>query len=70
MDDMYWMIADDKYTIQGVDDINETTVLPLGIHTKNDGINVITIDQLEYAPSDLEVYLHDKELNSYHDLKI
>ncbi|WP_248722593.1 LamG-like jellyroll fold domain-containing protein [Seonamhaeicola sp. ML3] len=69
IDDMYWLINDDKYMIQGIDNIDETTVLPIGIHTKDNGINSITIDSLENAPSNLEVYLHDKELDYYHDLK-
>ncbi|WP_299555824.1 LamG-like jellyroll fold domain-containing protein [Seonamhaeicola sp.] len=69
MDDMYWMISDKKYAVQGINEITENTVLPIGIHTKNDGINSITMDALENAPADLEVYLHDKELEVYHDLK-
>ncbi|SHJ08745.1 LamG-like jellyroll fold domain-containing protein [Algibacter luteus] len=69
MDDMYWVITDKKYTIQGIDEINASTILPLGIHTKNDGLNTITIDKLENAPEDLNIYLHDKELEIYHDLK-
>ncbi|MFD2824833.1 LamG domain-containing protein, partial [Lacinutrix iliipiscaria] len=50
MDDMYWIIDDEKYFIQGIYDINESTVLPIGIHTKNDGLNTITIDALINFP--------------------
>lgn len=69
MDDMYWLINDKKYTVQGINEINEATIIPLGIHTKNDGLNTITIDEFENTTEDLSVYLHDKELDSYHDLK-
>ncbi|MGB5417757.1 LamG-like jellyroll fold domain-containing protein [Algibacter sp.] len=69
MDDMYWMINSDKYTIQATDEINEQASLPLGIHTKSSGVNSITLDKLENAPTSLMVYLHDKVLNIYHDLK-
>ncbi|MFY0712800.1 choice-of-anchor D domain-containing protein [Seonamhaeicola sp. NFXS20] len=69
VDDMYWIVDDEKYVIQGIDTITQSTVLPLGIHTKNDGINNITIDDLENTQDNLEIYLHDKELNVYHDLK-
>ena len=69
IDDMYWLIDTNKYTIQGIDTINEQTILPLGIHTKNDGLNTITIDELENVPSNLNIYIHDTALNLYHDLK-
>ena len=68
MDDMYWLIDDNKYTIQATNEINSQTVFPLGIHTKNTGLNSITIDKLENVPSSLVIYLHDKELGIYHDL--
>lgn len=68
-DDMYWMISNKKYTIQGVDEINSATILPLGIHTEIDGTNTITIYALENANPEMEIYLHDKELGTYHDLK-
>ncbi|MGC6430310.1 MAG: LamG-like jellyroll fold domain-containing protein [Jejuia sp.] len=69
MDDMYWLIDDKKYTIQGIDTFDATIVIPFGIHTKTDGQNLITIDKLENFPSDKDIYLHDKELDIYHDLR-
>ncbi|NNC49867.1 MAG: T9SS type A sorting domain-containing protein [Flaviramulus sp.] len=68
MDDMYWMINSEKYTVQATDEMNEQVVLPLGIHTKTSGVNSITLDKLENAPNSLKVYLHDKALSVYHDL--
>ncbi|PIB32252.1 MAM protein [Gaetbulibacter sp. 5U11] len=69
MDDMYWMISDNKYTIQGTDVIDHTTILPLGLHVDNDGINTITIDALENVPDDLDIYIYDNVTNIYHDLR-
>ena len=69
VDDMYWLINSEKYTIQGIDNIDEETTIPLGIHTNKDGINSIAIDELENIPNDKNIYLHDKDLNIYHDLK-
>lgn len=69
IDDMYWMIEGNKYTIQGIDKIDDTTIIPLGIHTKKDGLNNIVIDKLENTPDNLNLYLHDKELETYHNLK-
>ncbi len=69
MDDMYWLIEDKKFVIQGIDAITEQTILPLGIHTNSDGLNSIVLDKLENAPENLNVFLHDKELGIYHNLK-
>ena len=69
VDDMYWLIDGKKCIIQGVNQINEQSIMPLGIHTKKDGFNSILIDGLAHTPANLNIYLHDKELNIYHDLK-
>jgi hypothetical protein len=69
IDDMYWLIEANKYTIQGINQINKKTILPLGIHVKNDGLNAITIDAVENESNHLNIFLHDKELNIYHNLK-
>ncbi|MGV6831590.1 MAG: LamG-like jellyroll fold domain-containing protein [bacterium] len=69
MDDMYWMIDGEKYNIQGTNEMESSTVYPLGLHTDIDGENRIAIDQLENISEDVEIYLHDKGLNIYHDLR-
>ncbi|AUP78021.1 LamG-like jellyroll fold domain-containing protein [Flavivirga eckloniae] len=69
IDDMYWMINNEKFVIQGINEINEQTIIPIGIHIKNDGINTITIDELENASDNLELYLHDKESGVFQNLK-
>ncbi|GAA4956792.1 hypothetical protein GCM10023315_00060 [Algibacter aquimarinus] len=69
IDDMYWMIDSKKYLVQGINAINESTIIPLGIHVKNNGVNTITIDDIKNADDNLNIYIHDKELDSYSDLK-
>lgn len=69
IDDMYWMINNQKFLIQGVNEITKETIIPLGIHTDNAGLNSITVDEIENITEDFDIYLHDKELNLYHDLK-
>ncbi|WP_053069201.1 T9SS type A sorting domain-containing protein [Bizionia psychrotolerans] len=69
VDDMAWLIDADKYTIQGIDTFTEETVLPLHIKTGDDGLNNITIDSLEHIPDDLSIFVHDMELDIYHNLR-
>lgn len=69
VDDMYWLIDNDKYVIQGIDAINPDTELPLGINIDSDGINQISIDKLENIPDNMDIYLNDMELGIYHNLK-
>jgi hypothetical protein len=69
MDDMYFMIDNNKYTIQGRNPINPGTIIPLGIHTADAGQNTIRIDALENVPDNINIYAHDKVLNIYHDLR-
>ena len=69
MDDMYWLLEDEKYTIQGIDSFSESTIIPIGVHTIDAGLNNIIIDILENIPNDLQIYLHDKALDIYHNLR-
>ncbi|MDP5082260.1 MAG: T9SS type A sorting domain-containing protein [Winogradskyella sp.] len=69
MDDMYWLINEEPYIIQASDEATSTTVFPIGIKTKTQGLNTITIDALENVPSDVNIYLHDLTLQLYHNLR-
>ncbi|WP_299334531.1 T9SS type A sorting domain-containing protein [uncultured Psychroserpens sp.] len=68
-DDMYWVIDSGKYLNQGITEINEETVLSLGINTSTNGLNTIAIDKLENIPSSMKIFLHDTTLDEYHSLK-
>ncbi|MBR9847328.1 MAG: T9SS type A sorting domain-containing protein [Algicola sp.] len=69
MDDMYWMIDGDKYIIQGSNDAEIDTTYPLGITTDTDGINTISINALENVPDSMDIFIHDIENNTYHNLR-
>ena len=45
-------------------------ILPLGVKINQEGLATIRIDNLENISNDLNILLHDKELNIYHDLKV
>ena len=68
-DDMSWIIDNENYTIQASNDAGVSAVYPIGIKTSSDGINTITIDALENVPDHINIYVHDADLNLYHDLR-
>ncbi len=68
LDDIYWLINDEKYQIQAQPDLTTATVLPLGFHAENDGLNSITIDERINFPADITVFLNDKSLDIQHNL--
>jgi len=69
MEDMFWYFNNHHFVIQGVNNLDSGQILPIGIKTAEGGLITIKIDELENIASDLNVYLHDKDLNIYHDLK-
>ncbi|WP_460218512.1 choice-of-anchor D domain-containing protein [Psychroserpens sp. MEBiC05023] len=69
MDDLFWMIDNEKFTIQGSNEANPESTYPLGIKTRDDGLNTITIDELEYVPDSIDIFIHDIENNTYHNLR-
>jgi hypothetical protein len=44
-------------------------VLPLGVNTSENGSNMISIDKLENIPDSMSIFLSDKQLGVYHNLK-
>ncbi|MBR9915327.1 MAG: T9SS type A sorting domain-containing protein [Algicola sp.] len=68
-DDMYWLIDAGKFVNQGINDMNEDTVLPIGVNTSTSGVNVISINKLENIPSSFKIFIHDTDLGVYHSLK-
>ncbi|MCK0109378.1 choice-of-anchor D domain-containing protein [Flavobacteriaceae bacterium S0825] len=68
VEDMYWTFDSNKFVIQGVGDFNDNKALPLGVKIDEEGDAIIRIDELTNIPSNRIIYLHDKELETYHDL--
>ncbi|APX99945.1 LamG-like jellyroll fold domain-containing protein [Lacinutrix venerupis] len=67
--DMFWDIDDKKFLIQGTNQIDVSTILPLGIITNENGDNSIKIDALENVPNDLEIYIYDNVTDTYFDIR-
>ena len=68
-EDMYWLINSGKYVDQGINEINEETIIPIGMHTDTNGFNTISIHKLENIPSTMKIFVHDKALGEYHSIK-
>ena len=69
VEDMYWSFDNNKFVIQGVNDFNTDRILSLGVKVEQQGNATIRIDFLENIPLDTNIYLHDKELQTYHNLR-
>ncbi|WPR71172.1 LamG-like jellyroll fold domain-containing protein [Flavobacterium sp. NG2] len=67
--DIYWKINNNPYVIQGVPSFDEDQIIPVGITMEKLGEATINIDALENIPTNLNIYLHDNESNTYHDIK-
>ena len=68
-EDMYWVFSNAKFLIQAVDNFNVDQTLPLGLRTDKEGLATIKIDGLENIDSSLDIFIHDKELDTHHNLK-
>ncbi|NNF75969.1 MAG: T9SS type A sorting domain-containing protein, partial [Flavobacteriaceae bacterium] len=68
VDDIFWLVDDQELVIQGSNVLSDETKLPLGLYTATDGFNSIVLDGLFNEPYEIEVLLHDKELNLFHNL--
>jgi hypothetical protein len=69
MDDLYWIIGNQQYTIQASNVAEPDTVYPIGIKTTDDGLNTITLDDLENVPNNMDVFIHDLENDTYNNLR-
>ncbi|WPY98028.1 LamG-like jellyroll fold domain-containing protein [Christiangramia sp. OXR-203] len=68
VEDLYWMIDESEFVIQGVPDFNKARVLPIGFKIAEAGEYTIKIDELENIQSDIDIYLLDTTTEEYHDL--
>ncbi|MBE0424942.1 MAG: T9SS type A sorting domain-containing protein, partial [Lutibacter sp.] len=59
-DDMYWMLNNKKYVIQGTNAIGLNSEVPLGIQLSKTGMVTVKIDELENVDDDTSIYLKDK----------
>lgn len=68
-EDMYWSLNDKKLVIQGVNNFETTQTLPLTIKIEQEGTATIRIDELKNISNEKNIYVHDKVLDTYHDLR-
>ena len=68
-EDMYWQFSGSKFIIQAVNNFNNDQVLPLGIKVTKAGLATIRIQELNNMDANANVFVHDKQLNTYHNLK-
>jgi len=59
-DDMYWMLNNKKYVIQGTNAVSLNSEAPLGIQLSKTGMVTVKIDALENVDEDTSIYLKDK----------
>ncbi|WP_198029905.1 LamG-like jellyroll fold domain-containing protein [Christiangramia salexigens] len=67
-EDMYWIIDESEFVIQGVPDFNFDRVLPLGVKIADEGEFSIEVEKLENFPKEINIYVHDKETDLYHNI--
>jgi hypothetical protein len=68
-EDMYWLINSGKYIDQGLNNINEETSIPIGLHTDTNGFNTISVHKLENIPSTMNIFVYDNLLGEYYNIK-
>ena len=68
-EDMFWQVNDAKLIIQAVNSFDVQQILPLGIKTSKNGLVKLSIDKLENFDDNITIQIHDKELNTYHNLR-
>ncbi|KAA5821894.1 choice-of-anchor D domain-containing protein [Algibacter amylolyticus] len=69
LEDMYWSLGDSKLLIQAVNNFDETQNIPFSMKITKEGLATVSIDNLENIDSSKNIYVHDIELNTYHNLQ-
>lgn len=64
-DDLNWIIADDRYVIQGVGAFDNMKYYPLGMFLSNSGEVKIALNSLENFDTPIDVYVFDSVLNTF-----
>ncbi len=59
-DDMYWILNNKKYVIQGTNEVGLNSEVPLGIQLSKTGVVTVKIDALENVDDNTSIYLKDK----------
>lgn len=68
-EDMYWNLDASKLIIQAIDNFNSEQKLPFSMKISKEGLATVRIDDLKNIDVNKNIYVHDKELNTYHNLR-
>ncbi|WP_370480341.1 LamG-like jellyroll fold domain-containing protein [Tamlana flava] len=68
-EDMYWNLDSSKLIIQAVGNFNLDQSIPFSMKIAKEGLAVVKIDNLENIDANMNIFVHDLELNTYHNLK-
>ncbi len=68
-DDMSFKMGSSDLNIQGINQIDQTTILPLNVKIGMTGTITIKIDELENVDPTQGIYLKDAQTNTYYDLR-
>ena len=69
LEDMFWLIDNIEFVIQGVPNFGIDQVLPLGIKINETGEFSIKINKLENVAEDVNIYLKNLQDSTYFDLR-
>ncbi|MEP3837328.1 MAG: LamG-like jellyroll fold domain-containing protein [Algibacter sp.] len=60
-EDLFWIIENSNFVIQGVNNFNSDQELPLGLTISQSGLVRLSLDALENIDSSIEIYIKDNE---------
>ena len=66
--ELYWILNNDKLSIQALPQFDNTQELPIGVKVTDTGMYEFSIDDMENVPSDVTVYLKDIHNDTYYNL--
>ena len=68
-EDMFWIIGNNEFVIQGVSNFEPEQILPIGIVVDKKGEIIIQLDSVKNIDAKKSIYLKDKWNNITHDLR-
>lgn len=69
-EDMYWRLSNNKFVIQGVNNLDATQKFPLGVVVNESGLSTIKIDEQEHIDSNLPIFIKDNATGLTHNISL
>lgn len=67
--DMFFLIGEDQFLIQGVGTFDKKASYPIGVKTSAEGTVKFMIDELENFDTNQAIYIFDNETSKYHNIR-